>query len=137
METALVELKQKYFEEEKLRVAYNDLVTATKSLEAEMEDNMTQAQAQVDKVSKKYNALVEKCNELQDKFVNLSVEQERIQMEVMNERAERESLQAVTVRVSDLTVENENTNQLYFKATQDALDAKQELEGSVPKQIRN
>jgi 1,2-phenylacetyl-CoA epoxidase catalytic subunit len=98
---------------------------------------MTQAQAQVDKVSKKYNALVEKCNELQDKFVNLSVEQERIQMEVMNERAERESLQAVTVRVSDLTVENENTNQLYFKATQDALDAKQELEGSVPKQIRN
>lgn len=137
------ELKQKYFEEEQLRVAYNDLVNATKSLESEMEENMTKAQAQVDKVSKKYNALVEKYNELQDKFVNLTVDHERVQNELLSERSEKEALQAVTTetiakfkalneeltaRVSDLTLENENLNQLYFKATQDAIDSKQELE---------
>lgn len=138
-----MELKQKYFEEEQLRVAYNDLVTATKSLEAEMEENMTKAQAQVDKVSKKYNSLVEKYNELQDKFVNVSVTQEKLETDLQQERAEKESLQVataetiakfkalneeLTLRVSDLTLENENLNQLYYKATQEALDAKQELE---------
>lgn len=143
MHTALVELKQKYFEEEQLRIAYNDLVSATKSLEGEMEENMTKAQAQVDKVSKKYNALVEKYNELQDKFVNLSVENERLQSELQAEQEDKEKLQAatsetiikfrelneeLTIRVSDLTMENETLNQGYLKSTQDALDSKQELE---------
>lgn len=143
METALVELKEKYFEEERLRNAYNELVTATKAMEDEMEQNMSKAQAQVDKVTKKYNALVEKYNELQDKFMTISIESEKFQSELIIERTEMTKIQKstddsvrvyrelndeLTEKVAELTQENEHINNKLRIATEESAVIQLELD---------
>lgn len=69
------------------------MVVAMKEMEDETEDNIAKAQEQVDKVTSKHNALVQKYNDLQEKFMQLSIEHENCSEDIRILREKKEKIQ--------------------------------------------
>lgn len=131
---SLDDLREKCDEAAQLRNICADYEGQLKELEKVNQDNIAIAEKNIDKLTKKFQSTADKYNELQEKYMGISVEYEKAQGQLMEQR---ELVQAtarsagdaagsfkalndeLTAKIAQLSLENENLKLQLRKEVED------------------